>query len=240
MRRAVVQLGLLVGLMATPAAMADEAAVRAELKAIDAPWYDAQLDTWRRVEVQLPKPPPQDVDLSAAQPLVTAAAWLIAAGVLLALAWLIWQVLPKDARAALPETKAPQRNSQTEATLAQLVDGETGDPETALAAARRAADWPRAVVWLYAILLLRLDQAGAVRVRRGATNRRYRLEVHEWTVQGEAARARHPDLLPTVDATIAIFEQVYFGQQPADRALVDGLEARIRASLAVLPAEVAR
>ena len=214
-----------------------------QLKAMHPKWYDAEQDTWRSVEVQKPEAPElPDIDLpSGGGAVVTFLAWLVAAAVLLALAWLIWQVLPKDGMAPLLEEK-PQPGTPRDArnTLLELDAGESDDPETALAAAKRSGNWQRAVVWLYAILLLRLDRAGVVRVRRGATNRRYRLEVANWTEAGEALREQTPELLSVVDATIAAFERVYFGQQPADPALVEALETRIRTTLRALPSEVGR
>jgi hypothetical protein len=217
--------------------------LRARLQSLDPKWYDAEHDTWRSVEVQPPKMPDlPDVALpGGGGAVVTAIAWLVAAAVLIALGWLIWQMLPKDGFAALPdEASKPPTHRDARATLLELDAGESDEPESALAAAKRNGNWQRAVVWLYAILLLQLDRAGVVRVRRGATNGRYRLEVAKWTDAGEALRAQTPELLATVDAAIAAFERVYFGQQPADRDLVDALETRIRAALHALPGEVDR
>ena len=214
--------------------------LRDRLKSLNARWYDAEHDTWRSVDVQPQKPPkPPDVEAPGGGLLVTGIAWLVAATVLVALAWLIWQVVPKDGFAPLPEPDKPKAPGDPRATLLQLDVGETGDPESALAAAKNTGNWSRAVVWLYAILLLRLDRAGIVRVRRGATNQRYRQEVAAWKHAG-AAPPRSAEVLATVDTAIAAFERVYFGQQPADRMLVELLETRIRAAVHAIPGEVER
>ena len=245
-RRLVALLAVLAGLllgasaMAAPAVSADP--LRDQLKALAPPWYDAERDTWQKVEIPAPKPPPTlpEARVPGASPFVTFIAWLVAALLLTALAWLIWQLLPKEAGLALPEPHKPATVRDAHATLLELDVGEPGDPEQALAAAKQAEQWSRAVVWLYAILLLRLDRAGVVRVRRGATNRRYRLEVADWTASGEALQQTAPALLPTVDAVISAFERAYFGQQPTDRVLVEHLEARVRQAMRALPGEVER
>ena len=246
-RRLFALLAILAGLLLGASAMAASGAVtddplRARLKALAPPWYDAERDTWQKVESAAPKPPPAlpEARVPGASPFVTFIAWLVAALLLTALAWLIWQLLPKEPGLALPEPHKPASVRDAHATLLELDVGEPGDPELALAAAKQAEQWSRAVVWLYAILLVRLDRAGVVRVRRGATNRRYRLEVADWTASGEALQQAAPELLPTVDAVISAFERAYFGQQPTDRALVERLEARIRRVMRALPVEAER
>ncbi len=221
---------LLAALLAPLPARADDDPLRAPLQSLHAEWYDAERDTWRAVDVRPPPPPPSTWTLPGGALLVNGIAWLLAALLLVALAALVWQVRPPGM--ALPQPQQPQQQPvrARPGTLADLALDTHGDPEAALAQAKAAAEWARAVVWLYAILLLQLDRAGVVRVRRGATNQRYRQEVAGWA---DAATAT-PVLLPTVDAAIAAFERVYFGQQPADAALVAALETQIRAALAAL------
>ena len=221
---------LLAALLAPLPARADDDPLRAPLQSLHAEWYDAERDTWRAVDVRPPPPPPSTWTLPGGALLVNGIAWLLAALLLVALAALVWQVRPPGM--ALPQPQQPQQQPvrARPGTLADLALDTHGDPEAALAQAKAAAEWARAVVWLYAILLLQLDRAGVVRVRRGATNQRYRQEVAGWA---DAATAT-PVLLPTVDAAIAAVERVYFGQQPADAALVAALETQIRAALAAL------
>ena len=228
------------GLLAAQNGRAAEDPLRDRLKTLHADWYDAQHDAWRAIDVRAPTPPPvRDSGLPGGSPLVTAVAWLLAALLMAALAWLMWQVLARDVPLALPDRQPTQPVRAGQAALLELNVDAADDPETALAAAKLAEDWSRAVVWLYAILLLRLDRAGVVRVRRGTTNQRYRLEVADWTDSGRALQQTAVALLPNVDAAIGAFERVYFGRQPADRALVTALETAIRAALLALPDEVA-
>ncbi len=230
-----------VGLLGAQNARAAEDPVRERLQALHADWYDAAHDAWRAVDVRAPTPPRvQNPVLPGGSPLVTAVAWLLAALLLAALAWLMWQVIAREVPLALPDRQPIQPVRAGQAALRALDVDAADDPETALLAAKQTEDWSRAVVWLYAILLLRLDRAGVVRVRRGATNQRYRLEVADWTDSGRALQQSAVTLMPTVDAAIGAFERVYFGRQPADRELVTALETAIRATLIALPGEEAR
>lgn len=198
------------------------------------PWYDAGADGWKRIEVKPPKAP--EVDLPSGPStlgLVDALAWLIVLAAAVGLAWIIWQLVPKELAPARIAADAAPRPVASPAAISQLDLGESRDPEEALAAARAAGDWARAVVWLYALLLVRLDRAGAVRLRRGATNRRYAREVEAWA----AERVAPGDLLPALGATIDAFERVFFGRQRATQPAVDALEGRIRALDRALPKE---
>lgn len=228
MRRILLLLVAIAGLHAA------EDPLRERIRDQKPPWYDAETDGWKRIEVKPPKAP--EIDLPSAPStlgLVDALAWLIVLAAALGLAWVIWQLLPKELAPARIATDAAPRPVAAAAAISHLDLGESRDPEEALAAARAAGDWPRAVVWLYALLLVRLDRAGAVRLRRGATNRRYAREVEAWA----AERVAPGDLLPVLDATIDAFERVFFGRQRATQPAVDALEGRIRALDRSLPTE---
>ena len=108
--------------------------------------------------------------------------------------------------------------------------GDERDPDAALAAARAAGDWRRAIVWLYALLLVRLDAAGAIRLRKGATNQRYVRDAEH----GLRAQREKIELLSCLKLAISAFEQVYFGGLHVTREQVDGLEKRVRTTISVL------
>ena len=214
--------------------------VREHLQSLHADWYDADRDTWRSVQVEAPataKAAPRAAIETGMW--VTAVAWCVAALLLGALAWIIWQALPRGGAQSQPERESRVATTAPDVAFAALDLTGTQDPEVALAAARAHNDWSRAVVCLYALLLADLDRAGAVRLRRGATNGRYRLDVAAWTASGEALQRATPDLLATLDDAIVAFERVYFGHLPVESAFVDALEARIRAHTAALRGEVA-
>ena len=230
MRRAL----LLLVAVAGTGLFAAEDPLRERIAGQKPPWYDADADGWKRIEVKPPKAP--EIDLPSAPStlgLVDALAWLIVLAAALGLAWVIWQLLPKELSTARVATDAAPRTPAAPAAISHLDLGESRDPEEALAAARAAGDWARAVVWLYALLLVRLDRAGAVRLRRGATNRRYARDVEAWA----AERVVPADLLPALGAAIDAFERVFFGRQRATQPAVEALEVRIRALDRALPTE---
>lgn len=235
MRRACLLL-LAVVAAAGPALQAADDPLRERIRDQKPPWYDAGADGWKRIEVKPPKAP--EIERPSGPGtlgLVDALAWLIVLAAAMGLAWLIWQIVPKELAPARLATDAAPRSPASPAAISHLELGESRDPEEALAAARAAGDWARAMVWLYALLLVRLDRAGAVRLRRGATNRRYAREVETWATE----RVAPGDLLPALDATIDAFERVFFGRQRATQSAVDALEGRIRALDRALPTESA-
>ena len=197
--------------------------VRQHLLEQSPPWYDPATDSWRLVEAKQASRPaaaPQ-IDMPHLN-LLEILAWLLIGAVVAGLAWFLWELL--RGRSVIPQASLPDTAVRTvpRAAISELDLGDERSPEEALAAARAAGDWSRAIVWLYALLLVRLDHAGALRLRRGTTNRRYRREASTWN-------SAPSDLLPVLDATIGAFERVYFGRQPAAAAEVDVLERRIRA-----------
>lgn len=211
----------------------DGVAARARLEHLEAPWYDAAKDTWRPVQARAPEAPPPDLP---APPqlggLVTVVAWLLAAVLLAALIWLVWQALPRSAPVPEVEPEPEARPRSMPSQLVAPLAGEPDDPEAALAHARASGNAARAVVWLYALLLQRLDRAGIVQLRRGATNRRYQREVTDWQATAPDERA---SVRAALDAAIVAFERAYFGQQAVGMAQVDALESQVRAAIATLP-----
>ncbi len=217
---------LLTTAVALPAAEHDP--LRAELARTAAPWYDAEHDRWRRVEVEEkvrePRAPPSPWSIG----LVDAVAWCLALAAACGLAWLLWSLRSRGASPA-PSPSPVKLRSTDPAAVRHLALGEARDPEEALAAARAAEDWPRAMVWLYALLLVGLDRGGVLHLRPGVTNRRYRAEIRAW-----AETRPIPDLAPAAAEAIDGFERVFFGKQTVDRPVIDGLEQRIRRVLAAV------
>lgn len=218
-------LTLLLGLLPAPSAAAEAPAVA---PLAEAPWYDRDGDTWRRV---VPRPPPTEDDGielggggGSAAPFAILMYALVALAIVLLVAQL-WRLrggmreLDASARPAAPP---PARL----AALPFALPRDDRDPETALRAALAAGDLALAVIWLYALQLLRLDAAGAVRLAAGKTNRGY---LHE-------AAAAAPGTAPALRATVAVFERSHFGHQPPSRGEVEDLLARHNGLVAALPA----
>jgi hypothetical protein len=190
----------------------------------DAPWYDANTDSWRRID--LPRDDDERrYDSGEGGDGVPGFAYLMYALVALAIVLIavqLWRLRGTGrAAAAGAGVQVPVRLS---ALPFALPEGD-GDPEAAFAAACAAGEWTRAVVWLYAWQLLRLDLIGVVRLLPGKTNRGYLREAAVLPAAGAA-----------LAATVAVFERSYFGHVPASRGEVEELAERHRALLGALPA----
>jgi hypothetical protein len=196
----------------------------------EAPWYDRQGDTWRRVALKAPPEPRLDEGLEDAAAGIPIFAFVMYALVALAIGLLVAQLW--RLRGRWGELDAVARGPATPvapATISALpfaVPGHDQDPESALRAALAAGDLALAVVWLYAMQLLRLDAAGVIRLAAGKTNRAYLRET--------ASAA--PGAAPALTATVASFERSHFGHQAPTRPEVEDLVARHRTLLAALPA----
>lgn len=193
----------------------------------EAPWYDPQGDTWRRV---VPKPPAPETESEAddggsgdGTPLFAYAMYLLVAVAIGLLAAQLWRL-----RGGWGELDAEPRAPAPAATIAALpfaLPQSDQDPESALRAALAAGDLALAVVWLYALQLLRLDTAGVIRLTAGKTNRGYLREA------GSAV----PATVPPLQATVAVFERSFFGHQAPSRAEVEALIDGHRTLIAALP-----
>jgi hypothetical protein len=147
---------------------------------------------------------------------------------------LLWQLL-RHVRLERTPLAAEERRVAVARAVADLsalpfAEAGTQDAEAALAQARAARDWRRAVAWSYALHLVELDHAGVLRLARGTTNRGYLRALRQW-MQADGRRGAVPPLL---EEAIQGFERTWFGHQPADDALVQQLEdgrERLRALL---------
>ena len=220
---------------AAEAAEVAEEALRDHLTKQAPAWYDRTADAWQRVAVKPPEPPQERANNGGGSLLVAdVVAWLLVIAVVVALVWLAVQLWPNQALAERAPDEPQRPVLARPHAIAELDLGDERDPEAALAAARAAGDWRRAIVWIYALLLVRLDATGAIRLRKGATNQRYVREAQQWT---RAQRGLELGLVPCLNLTISAFEQVYFGGLNATQVQVEGLEAHVRSTMALLPAE---
>jgi hypothetical protein len=142
---------------------------------------------------------------------------------------LVWMVLMafRGRSALLAEQRAVEAQPLRKPDISALTfapEAGRGDPEAALAAALRARDWAMAALWLYTLMLLRLDRAGVLRLAPGKTNRAYRDESR--TGPAPAATA--------LGEAVTVFERSFFGHQPvaeAEVALLRRRRAELEASL---------
>lgn len=189
------------------------------------PWYDRTADGYQPINLPAPRPP---ADLSWLENLFSAIGWFFSSfgNVLLFLMWLAIAALVVWIVVAL--LRAWRRGEQR-----QLADSETATlsgeqisrvealpvaidkPMTnLLEEARRLAalgDYAMAVVYLFSHQLVEADSAGALRLRKGKTNRQYLRELAR-NRRGEAA------LPPLLQRTMLAFEQSFFGARPPSEA----------------------
>jgi len=219
-----------------PGGFAAEDSLRDELVKQAPAWYDRTTDSWQRVAVKPPEPPQESAhDIGGSLAVADAVAWLLVIAVVAVLVWLAVQLWPHEGPALEIADERPRPGPARPHAIAELDLGDERDPEAALAAARAAGDWRRAIVWIYALLLVRLDAAGAIRLRKGATNQRYVRDAQQW-VRGQREQA---GMLPCLNMAISAFEQVYFGGLNATHEQVDSLEARVRTTMSTIADESA-
>jgi hypothetical protein len=211
---------LLLAVLAVAPFAAAEDQVREDLSRAKPVWYDSEHDDWRRVEVEKPKErevPSHDGSAGAALA-ATAFAYLVGMVAVGVLIWLITLVF-RSRTALLREQEqveaAPLRRADISALAFTPQEGR-GDPEAALAAALRAGDWRLAAIWIYTLMLLRLDRAGVVRLAPGKTNGSYRAESRRGPAAAAAALA----------AGIDVFERSFFGHLPVSREEIAELKRR--------------
>ncbi len=216
---------LLAGVVHLPAA---EDPVQESLRAQAPPWYDAKADDWRRLAARAPEQPTPGSNRgwSGEWRIGELFGWLMLVVVVLATAWLVW-LLVKNLASERGAPLAEERRAAVARAVADLsalpfADEQSAkDPEAALARAIADHDWRRAVAWSYALHLVALDHAGALRVSKGTTNRGYLRMLDDWAAELANRRA-----LPSLVAeAVAVFERTWFGHQPADQTLVQSLEA---------------
>lgn len=199
-------------------------------------WYDAQRDDWRRLDI-----PERRTSSSGNEGLslpipIDVVGWLLLTLVAVGAGWLAVQLWRDRGHATTAPGadagRAAERGPVTDLGALPFGDQGHGDADAALAAALAARDWDRAVVWIYGRLLVRLDQAGVVRLARGTTNRQYLRTTGQWARQDAPRRP----VAEALDAAIAAFERTYFGHQGADETLVATLYRQQDAALALLTA----
>lgn len=208
---------------------AGEDPVRTELGSAKPVWYDPAHDDWRRVKIAPREQEAAPKPSSSGGPRVGGRfgfAYLLGALAIGLLAWLIVMAV-RGRKALVFEQReveaAPLRQVDISALAFTPREGRN-DPEAALAAALRARDWSLAVLWIYTLMLVRLDRGGLIRLAPGKTNGTYRREAQAGSATTVSAFAHG----------IEIFERSYFGHQQVterDVALLTEQQAALDAQL---------
>jgi hypothetical protein len=232
---------ILLGTAFLPAAAAAAAPAPGSDRAVEAgrgalagrlrlPWYDAERDDLRRIDVSPPKElakhrnsgwevrprkqPNWDLSRfwSVFWTLVKWAFWGITLAIFVFLVWLLARMfinreVENAAGDGLEATADPTR---TEADLIEQLPYQVKRPQTdLLGEARRhyeAGDYGEAIIYLFSYQLVQLDLHHWIGLARGKTNRQYLREL--------AARA---DLRQLLAQTMVAFEDVFFGHHPLER-----------------------
>ena len=200
------------------------------------PWYDAQQDAVRRIDVRAPKEAAAHRNSTwEAKPPQSPPTWSFRGvwEVLRLLAWtvilLLFVVLVVLLVRAFLNREALQEQTPeaTETTAARsdadLIEnlpfqGLRLQPDL-LAEARRLYELGRyseAVIYLFSYQLVQLDKHQLVRLARGKTNRQYLREV-----------ASRPDLRNILARTMVSFEEVFFGHHALDREPFEACWSRL-------------
>ncbi|MEX0818445.1 MAG: DUF4129 domain-containing protein, partial [Pirellulaceae bacterium] len=210
--------------------LSDTEAVEAGREALDGkvdfPWYDAESDGIKRLDVQ----PPTDLKNRGskwertAQPkkarrsmpdwlwtMLEVLGWtllvmaLVAVGYFLARAFLAAESSRASGGAVADGVLGPGDIDRVENLPFQL-----DDPKKDLSGTARqlyeAGNYNEAMIYLYSYLLVELDKHQLIRLTKGKTNRQYLREVR-----------RRNDLFSTLQKSMLAFEDVFFGNHTLDR-----------------------
>ncbi len=206
----------------------------------DYPWYDAQADSVRRVDV----PEPWDfswlwdwipeLDFSWLgdwlsplgslfqwpTTLLGWIAWIMVVLLLGALMYLLMRAYGKrqldQARTAAAASDTDENDAARIEALPTLVSTDQLDLLGEARRLYRAGQYGRAVVYLFSFQLVRLDKRQIIHLRKGKTNRQYLREI-----------GRRTPLLRLVEQSMVAFEDVFFGHHQLPKARFDACWARL-------------
>lgn len=173
------------------------------------PWYDAETEKLRPVELRQP------VDLNLAW-LAEPVYWMVVAVVVVVLALIVWLVVRELARRQrrTAQVKLPGESELPADRVEALPFLRERSHDDLLGQARRhyeQGNYSEAIVYLFSHELVELDRSSLIRLTRGKTNRQYLREAGKFR-----------PLASLVERTMVAFEDVFFGRRPLDRA---GFEA---------------
>ncbi len=185
------------------------------------PWYDADHDSLRRLDVREETPPP-DLDRPASLfgvgQMLQLLGWVGIAVILGLLTWLVIAAWRAHAYGDLQDTDADGIRADPDRVDAIPIPG-IADAAGLLDEARRLyqqGDYSRAVLYLFAHELCELDRMQVIRLARGKTNRQYLREI-----------GRRPALRQLVEQTMIAFEEVFFGSRHLDRPRFEACWSRV-------------
>jgi hypothetical protein len=189
----------------------------------DRPWYDAEADDVRPVDLT---PPPQTDDVPAdersrgsswALGALQSLAYLATAAVFAGLAYLLiralWKWSPEEQKAKKAVTAEEKRRHEA---LPLQIERPRGNLLDHVRECFEQGRYGEAMVYLFSYQLIELDKRQLIHLTKGKTNRQYLGEL-----RGRMA------LRQLVEQTMVAFEDFFFGHHPIDRARFESCWTRL-------------
>ncbi|MFV1968577.1 MAG: DUF4129 domain-containing protein [Pirellulaceae bacterium] len=186
------------------------------------PWYDADRDAIKRLDVSPPKDlqnrfskwetvPSGKVPAWLAQ-VLRVVGWMLVGGAILLVTVLLVRALLRIEVGAARVTQTQQTASdrgviQRVGKLPFPLRVEQADLWGEARRCFDAGDYGQAIIYLYSYQLVQLDEHQLIRLAKGKTNRQY---LHEMR--------RRPRLRGLLETTMIAFEDVFFGRRALERA----------------------
>lgn len=186
------------------------------------PWYDAQTDTVRRIDV--PKPSHWDWGRGWGEgwsfsfgSLLQLLGWTLVAVAVAALVYFIVRAIAERqwGRSGGMEEE-PIGGADRVESLPLPANSRRLDLLAEAERYRQQGDYGRAIIFLFSHELLQLDKHGRIHLARGKTNRQYLREVRPW-----------PALGSLVEQTTLLFEDVFFGHHTLERPAFESCWSRL-------------
>jgi len=184
------------------------------------PWYDAEADDLRRVEVE-PQQQQSAPTTSVGGNLAQTLAWTLLATLLVMIAALLIAAFLR-AESRLVQTEAEEDDGRTDVDRVEALPFKVRSPQgDLLSEARRhyeQGNYGEAIIYLFSHQLVQLDRHQWIRLARGKTNRQYLGEL----VVGSKLQS-------LLEQTTLAFEDVFFGHHPLERARFESCWSQLSA-----------
>jgi hypothetical protein len=212
-------------------ALTDDEAVEASRKGLsrrgDYPWYDAQNDGVKRVDVAPAPPPPQAGDWEwkgrntpPTRPslglgavfgrVLLALGFAVLIGLLALVVWLLIRTFLANETVSDDSRKRAVIGTDEDVDRVDALPFKVRRPRgDLLEEARRHyedGNYNEAIIYFYSYLLVELDKGQLIRLTRGKTNRQYLREIRP-----------RPLLFELLEMTMIAFEDVFFGHHALGR-----------------------
>ncbi|MGE0756936.1 MAG: DUF4129 domain-containing protein [Pirellulaceae bacterium] len=201
--------------------VADEAGRRALRESAEFPWYDAERDELRRIEVK----PPSDVaarrsrweppNIAWSWPdwlsaLLSALGWVLLTCLAVLLVYLLIRAFLSTGWVGDAASDSDDGSTTGDADRIEALPFHfqvaQGDLLTRARQLYEAGDFSQAIIYLYGYQLIQLDRHQLIRLTKGKTNRQYLRELR-----------RRRELSELLRGSVALFEEVFFGHHRLDQ-----------------------